>query len=410
MLIYNCFIKFLQGYLNVPSISNYITDFILIIILFYYFANRKNKSGLRVPGSLTLVFSIYVLITVISYCINIYSPLLYIWGFRNNMRFIIFAMMCAVYLEKDDIMNILDIHFGYFLINIIAVTYQFFFAGLVFRTGDIISGLYSVKTTQGGNDNLNWLICIVCTYAIVQYLNKSKKLLYLLVCLLGSLYMAALSELKVFFVEILVISIVAICLSKKSLKSIAIIMIGIIMLPIGVNLLYRYFPQFSGFFDRENIKAIFIVEEGYNGLGSMSRSNAIPYIFENFLNNWPERILGIGLGNADYSSFSLLTSSFYLNNSHTAYQWFYGPFILIENGILGLFAYIMVLLNFIKQTVKLKTIDKELIPIKNFTIIISILSIIMLFYNQSLKTETSGCLVYFILSIPYIIKRYMRNN
>lgn len=410
IIIYNCFIKFFQGYLNAPSFLNYVTDFMLVIILFYFFVTSRNSMRAKVPKVLKIILCIYILITLVSYCINIYNPLLYLWGFRNNVRFIIFAMMCSVYIEKDDINNILNMLFGYFLINIIAVTYEFFFAGLTFRTGDVISGLYSMKTTQGGNDSLNWIMCIICTYSITQYINKNKKLMYLCICFLGSLYMAALSELKVFFVEIIVISITSILLNKKSLKSIILIILGISILPISINLLYKYFPQYTGFFNIENIKSVFIVEEGYNGLGSMSRSNAISYIFDNFLTNWSARIFGIGLGNADYSSFSFLTSSFYLNNSHTAYQWFYGPFILIENGIMGLFVYFIMFMNFIRESLKLKITDKNLIAIKNFNIIISILAIIMLFYDQSLKTETSGYLIYLILSIPYVIKRYVKNN
>lgn len=409
-IIFNCFIKFLQGYLNFPSILNYLTDLILCIIVFYYCMERINGVKSRVPSSLIIVFVSYVMVTISSYVLNIYSPLLYIWGFRNNMRFIIFSMMCVAYLKKEDIFRIFDMLFGYFLLNIIAVIYEFFFAGLTFHTGDLISGLYSVKTSLGGNDSLNWLICFICTNAIVQYLNKTKNFSYLLVCLLGSLYMASMSELKIFFVEIVCISVIAIWMCKKSMRMVIFIFSGAIAIFFAVNLLYIYFPQFANFFDLTNLQSIFITSEGYGGSGSVSRSGAMSYVFNNFLKLWPDKMLGVGFGNADYSSFTLLTSEFYRNNFRTAYQWFYGPFILTETGILGLMAYIAILLNFMKQSVQLKGISVEVSSLKTIAVIMTGLSIGMLFYNQSMKVESSGYLVFFLLSIPYIVKRSSRHD
>ncbi|WP_131464492.1 hypothetical protein [Acetivibrio straminisolvens] len=171
---------------------------------------------ITIPSSLKWVIGIYFVITLLSYFVNLYSPLLYIWGFRNNMRFLIFAMMCAVFLKRRDIYTFLDILFGYFILNIFVVTYQFFFKGYNYNAiGDFISGLYAAGEKRGGNSALNWLLCIICAAAIIQYFNKEKSIWYLIVAIAGSTYMATLSELKVFFIEIIVISVVCICVSKS---------------------------------------------------------------------------------------------------------------------------------------------------------------------------------------------------
>lgn len=403
-IIYNCFIKFLIGYLGLPSILNYATDLILIIIIFYYVWLKRKGKNIFIPKNMKIFFGIYLFVTILSFLINIYSPLLYIWGFRNNMRFILFAMMCTVFLEKRDLYSMFDIFFGYFILNIITVTYEFFFAGKSFHNGDSISGLYSMGNISGGNDALNWILCIICTIAIVRYINE-KKLGYMLVCVLGSIYIAALSELKVFFMELVLISIVAFFTCKKSTRMFTYFGICIIAVIVGVNVLYYFFPQFDNFFTLETMKAYVGGETGYISRDSINRLNAIPYVFNRFLKSFSERILGVGFGNADYSSFSFLTSSFYLRYRGTAYQWFYGPFILIETGIVGLISFIMILLNYFRQAVKMNVAETKEYSLRCIAIIICILSVIMLFYNQSLKMEASGYMVHMMLCIPYITEK-----
>lgn len=407
-IVYNCFIKFIMGFMKLPSILNYVTDLILIIIIIYYFLRKKSNQCRKTPRFLIMLFFTYVLITFISYILNVYSPLLYLWGFRNNMRFIIFSIMCSTFLNKNDIYKIFNILFVFFLLNIIATTYEFFFSGFFFRTGDIISGLYSEGTIGGGNGSLNLFLCVICVFYITRYLNKEIKLNYLMICVGGSLYMAALSELKVFFVEIVFISLFSVMLSKKSFKLILFLILGILGLIIAINLLYAYFPQFLGFFDIDQLSVSLFSKAEYGGVGSLSRTNASIYIYDNFLVSLPEKLFGIGFGNADYSSFSFLTSNFYKIHSQIAYQWFYAPFILLETGIVGLSVYILILINYAKDSIKLYGDDSDK-TLRIVSLILSGIAIFMLFYNQSLKTESSSYLMFFCLSIPYIIKNPNKN-
>ncbi len=405
-IIYNCFIKFLIGNLGLPSALNYVSDLILIIIVFYYFYYKKSGMKITIPSSLKWVIGIYFVITLLSYFVNLYSPLLYIWGFRNNMRFLIFAMMCAVFLKRRDIYTFLDILFGYFILNIFVVTYQFFFKGYNYNAiGDFISGLYAAGEKRGGNSALNWLLCIICAAAIIQYFNKEKSIWYLIVAIAGSTYMATLSELKVFFIEIIVISVVCICVSKKSLRLTIFLMLSVVALYAGIQVIYILFPNFNRFFTLETILAYATNESGYIGDGSINRLTAIRYVFRNFLTSISERLIGIGFGNSEYSSYSFFTSQFYLRNSWTAYQWFYGPIILIETGILGLFSFILIIVNYLYRNVKLKIENIKDNSLRSISLIVGILSLAMLFYNQSMKLETAGYMVQLFLCFPYILEK-----
>ena len=142
----------------------------------------------------------------------------------------------------------------------------------------------------------------------------------------------------------------------------------------------------------------------------IDRLTAIPFVLNNFLVDPIDKIFGIGLGNADYSSFSFLTSSFYENNSWSGYQFFYSSFITIEMGLTGLMCYLIVIFNYIKTAVKLKAKTIEDKSIKQFVIIISMISILMLFSNQTMKIEASAYLVHCILVLPYILMKPIGEN
>lgn len=409
-LIYNLIIKFIIGNLGLPSVLNYVTDFVLIWIVIEYFHEKRYKK-LCVPKSLMFCVSILILISVISFVLNLYSPLLYLWGFRNNFRFLIFAIMCAVYLKREDIADIMNMLYGFFLLNIVVVTYQAFFVSYSQAAkGDFISGLYSNGMERGGNASLNWLMCIVCTYYIVRFLNKETSIFNMIIAIAGSMYMSTVAEIKIFYIQILLIGIISLLICRKSFKTIGFVIVGVVALMLGIRAFYILFPNFADFFNAENILDYVTRDTGYGSAGSgtktgIDRLTAISFVLDNFLKDPIQKLFGVGLGNADYSSFSFLTSTFYSENSWSGYQFFYSSFITIEMGLVGLISYLIVILNYFMNAIQFKTKIIEEKSIKQYVVIISLICFLMIFSNQTMKIEASGYLVHCMLVLPYILMK-----
>lgn len=408
-LIYNLMIKFLIGNIGLLSSLNYLSDVICVWIVIEHIY-QKRRRRIKAPRSLTICVAALFLVSVASFVFNMYSPLLYLWGFRNNFRFLIFAVMCAVHLDKADIKTIMQILQGFFILNIFIVTYQAFFTTYSERAvGDFISGLYSNGRERGGNAALNWMMCIVCTYAIVEYLRKKKTLLNLALYLFGSVYMAAMAEIKLFFLQIVIISVVAVAISKKSLKVIGFSALGAISIVLGIQMLYYFFPEFAAFFQIEQILSYVTRETGYGSAGhraGIDRLTALPFILSHYLVTPLQRILGFGLGNADYSSnFSFLTSRFYAENSWSNYVFFSFSFMLIEQGFAGVAMYVMIFVNSFREALTCKNESAEGESIKTLVMLTSIIAITMFFSNASLRTESSGYLVHCINIFPFLLKK-----
>ena len=74
--------------------------------------------------------------------------------------------------------------------------------------GDNIGGMFGTAT--GCNGYLNLFLIIIVAISTIEYLNKTRSMGEMVFILLGSYYMMAIAELKVFVFELAALSILAI--------------------------------------------------------------------------------------------------------------------------------------------------------------------------------------------------------
>ena len=274
--------------------------------------------------------------------------------------------------------------------------------------GDFISGLFSNGMQRGGNESLAWLICMVCTWETVKFLNEGKNTGRMALCWAGGLYMAALAEIKLVILLMVFGCITALVICRKSRRSEALIAFDVLALFLGIQVLYLIFPKFDQFFTLERIFSYVTTQEGYvntGGAAGLDRMTAIPYVYENFLHTWQEKLFGIGLGNADYSSFSFLTSPFYVENSWTGYSYFSSAFLTLELGAIGFAGFLLWYGNSIVQCVRLRVQSIREKNIHDCVLILGIIAVLMIFSNQSMKLESAAFLANCILCFPFILRK-----
>lgn len=416
-VIYNCFIKYMVGYLGFPSVLNYGSDLILFIIVYLYlYHNQKvcEKSGrYRVPASICLTISLFFFVCLISWLLNAYSPLLFLWGFRNSFRFFIFFAVCAATLRTEDVYAIVDILYIYLILNAVIVTYQSVtMSGSSSSYGDFVSGLFSNgKDSRGGNASLDWLMNIVAAAAIVRYVNQEKGFAYVFVAVACCLYIAALNETKLFFVQIVVIVLLSLILARKSFKTVLVAAVIIVGLFAAIQAFYVLFPKFEGFFTLESMLDYASEDSGYTGGGSINRFNSVPYVLENFLDGPLAMVFGLGLGNADYSStFSFLTSSFYNMYSWTAYQWFSASMLVVETGLVGLACYFIVIFDCVRVALRERKHSADSDALLQIALIVCVIAVMMAICNQSLRMEAMGYTAWLFMSVPFVVRRSLAAN
>ena len=397
LLLVLSFLSLIDNF-RVPSFISYLTDVVWLILLAAVLVNRRQVAGLKIFKSWIAFFLIYTLLTLL---IRQQSPMLYLWGLRNNFRFYVFFLACVLFLEKRDIDTILKIFMVFYVINFLLCLYQYY---LLHQYADTLGGIFGIQ--PGCNAHMNLFLVIVCTYQMLCFLHKKSGLAKLLAVLAVGCYLAALSELKIFFVELVVVTVLAVLLTKFSWRKVFLLVGCFGALLLAVNLLYTIFPQWENFFTLEKIYNNITASSGYTGTGDLNRLSAVSTINARFFDGNPSlKLFGYGLGSCEYSSnFEFLLSGFYRIYHRLHYVWMSNAWMYLETGYVGL-----VFLNgffiisfYIGSRMKPATSEEHIAV--NLTRIISVCAVIIAFYNVSLRVEC-GYLAYFVLSLPLILQK-----
>lgn len=406
-ILFSNIYKAIVTFLHFPSAISYVLDIIWIVLLFMIIQSKTKYQDNRWIISLVILFWIE---TIMSWGMNLYSPLLYMWGFRNLFRFYVFLIACVFFFQARNIYSIYKMLYILLITNAVFCTIEYF---ILNYTLDVVSGLFTAgANVRGGNASLNVLMCIVCTIALTLFFEKKKGVIHAAIPITLSLYMAAISEIKAFYIEFAIILIACSLLTRFSFKKLYGIGIATIGIVIAVRYYYMLFPNFENIFNLSNLLS-YTGSDGssYGSATILNRITAPPFMMENFMTNIPTKLFGIGLGNADYAAGStLLTSSFYSKFGYLCYTWWLLPMLLIENGIIGVLFYILIFGYIFIKTTMIKKYAKEERAFLTAVQIFTILGLMLMVYNQSLRLDTAGYVFYFWMSIPFIIQRDIKEG
>lgn len=384
--------------LRLPWALRYAMDFAWITLVIYLLWNRKVYRKQIVPLVLWIV--LFLIYTFLSYVVQYQSGFYFLWGFRNLFRFYGAFLVFAVLLKPKDVANFLKLFDILFWINIAVSMIQFFVLGL---KGDYLGGIFS--TELGGNGYTNIFFVIMATKSILLYIEKKEKLSWCILKCATMLMVAALAEMKFFFLEFIGIVVLAILFSKFTWRKLAIIIASIIAVVLFATLLEKLFPIFEGFLSLEYLIDSALSDKGYTSSGDLNRLNAIPKINELWLKSGWQRLFGLGLGNCDTASFAFLNTPFYEANGYMHYSWRSYALMYLECGWIGLIFYFGF---FVLVYLSIRRIEKRCSGVATTYCrmgrILALMCMIIAIYNSSLRTE-AGYMMYFALSVPFVMRR-----
>ena len=404
-IVFVCFMWMAISMFHLPSVITYVTDILLVLSLF--FCLKKVSWKIKKTNYLLLYIIILMIITntLIGAIVNGVSPLLYIWGFRNSMRFYLFFVVCTVLLRTKDIYGIIKLLKVFFWINVLVCSYQYFVLHLF---GDYIGGIFG--TIQGCNGYLNVSLMINWAIILGEYSQKKVSLIKLVVVAITCAYVASIAELKVVYIEMIIMVGVCFLMMKPSLKTLGLIICLIFGSIIGIKILITVSPEsLELIFDVES-RTRYLAGNGYTNSGDLNRFTALSSIHEMFFkDSFVGNLFGFGMGNCDTSSYTCLQSDFFIKYEYLHYRWFSHAWIYLEQGILGILGSISFFVSMIILLIK----DKRYTEMKEWhisVIIISVFSMINIIYNSAIQTEASYLLA-FACAIPFVfIKEKVDQN
>ena len=387
--------------LHLPSAFKYTADVMWVILLGLMVARKKIIVPKRILP-LVICVVLFFLYSFINYLFNYESARYFLWGMRNNFRFYVFFFAVTTFFKANKAEKCYKILDVLFWINAPIVLIQYFLMGY---KQDYLGGIFGIES--GVNATTIIFFAVVISRSLLLYMEKKESFSLCAAKCLTSLVISILAELKFYFVFFLIMLVLSILLTSFSWRKLMMFFIGAVAVYITSSLMVELFG-FEGFMSIENIWAL-ATQKYYSSMDTVNRLSAIPTLSELLVTEWGDRLFGFGLGNCDTSSFAICNTPFYQMYGYLRYTFFSCAFLFLEIGYIGLLIYVAFFV-ICGVLIYKRIIEGHCNKLHGrIALIMSILALILVVYNASLRAE-SGYIVYFILALPFLNRKYDEDN
>lgn len=392
---------FLTELLPIPDAIKFLCDGFLVLLLLKLFSQRFTKiDNYSMP--FVVIVGLFFFITLVGYLFNYQSVFYYLWGLRNNIRMFIAFFAFAYLADWEDAKGWIKALDVLFVINFAVVILQYFSG----YGQDYIGGIFG--TSKGCNGSLLIFLCIVFAKTILSFMRGEEKMSKCIFVSVASLLVSTLSELKMFFILFILILFMASFVTAHSIKKTLFFAFGAVLVVLFGTLLTVLYKDFTDFLSFDSlIKAL--TDTGYATDEDIGRFTALPVISQRFLPGFFRKLFGLGLGNCDSSSLSMFNTPFFESHQTVHYSYFSYAFLFLETGFVGLALYASFFVASFFVSRKLKKLEMADEFACQMSIILSVISLILLVYNSSLRMEI-GFMLFFVLALPIISANEQRES
>ena len=392
---------FLTELLPIPDAIKFLCDGFLVLLLLKLFSQRFTKiDNYSMP--FVVIVGLFFFITLVGYLFNYQSVFYYLWGLRNNIRMFVAFFAFAYLADWEDAKGWIKALDVLFVINFAVVILQYFSG----YGQDYIGGIFG--TSKGCNGSLLIFLCIVFAKTILSFMRGEEKMSKCIFVSVASLLVSTLSELKMFFILFILILFMASFMTAHSIKKTLFFAFGAVLVVLFSTLLTVLYKDFTDFLSFDSlIKAL--TDTGYATDEDIGRFTALPIISQRFLPGFFRKLFGLGLGNCDSSSLSMFNTPFFESHQTVHYSYFSYAFLFLETGFVGLALYASFFVASFFVSRKLKKLEMADEVACQMSIILSVISLILLVYNSSLRMEI-GFMLFFVLALPIISANEQRES
>jgi len=381
---------------SIPRMTSHVkflADAVILCAVLLYVLRGKIAFPRKILP-LVLCVGTFFCYTLIVYLIQYESILFYFWGLRNNFRFYAaFFIFIGAFREQSVkvLFRLLDVVFW---INFALSLFQFVILGV---GGDFLGGIFGIG--GGFNGYTNIFLFVMVGKSFLRVFNNEESLYRCVIQCGASLLIAAMAEMKFFYVMFAAILVWALLVTGFTWKKFFLFFLGGIGLILSAELLVSWFG-FENFLSLEKIigKA---TRRHYATGKDVNRLSAIPILAKSVVTNPLDQIFGLGLGNCDSSSIAALNSPFFRRYEYLHYNWFGAPMMFIETGYIGLFMYLSFFVLCFIHAYKQMHLGKGNPMYCQLAMIVAVISCILVFYDVSMRSD-AAYLMYFSMALPFI--------
>lgn len=381
--------------LSIPLVNYTLQGLILVLFML----NFRRSNARYISRNWIFIFlgiCLIILCSFMNFLIGGIPLKQYVKGLFDFLHMITFMIIVMCVVDFEDYNKVGNLVIWIVIINAVFMVYQYIFMGLI---QDKLGGIFG--NSNGSNGIENTFFCIGLIILIVRCLYNEIKISKLLMYCLITACIAGLAEITIYFFEMGILIFAAIILNKQDkikikaiLKSLAIIIGFSIVAIIGFKVLVILFPTKARFLKLSNVLEYIGASKGTTGVYEISRARAIQQMSDMFLNNTYNKLLGLGIG------YTVEGSHFFYLYSNLQYQWFSTAITVLESGYFGIIIRISIFIFIFIKAGKIKK-RTENIELKKWSLIaqlMSIFTVILFFYNNTIENKYDSFLLGFFLA------------
>lgn len=379
---------------------------ILLVTLFFWCIYKMGISRLVKNDLKPFVIWIasFVIVGTIGAIVFLPGIFLYLWALRTYLRMVLLLFDCIMILDRDDIGFIVKVFNVVILVHVTLTLFQFFVLGIRW---DYLNGIFGTRIAD--SSSLHALLLInscICFYKLSRDKLSVKSFL---VHFLWMSLNAVISEIRVWFYEILILMVVYLIFSHDYKKVMKMIPGLIALFVIGVALMPIIYPYTSSFFGIEGFIRILSEHHIAGSVKAIGRRDQIIGLTGPILETVKvfgkdykvlPIITGLGLGSAEYSTMGM-ESEFFKTYGYLGYPSFLLSFLYVETGMIGVIAFNLIwVFLFFKGMSLHKEYNKDALML----ILASLSFFITACYNQTLRSNY-GYIMWVFLGVVIVLCR-----
>lgn len=328
-------ISYLSALGFLPSSLSYSVDIINLVL--FVFALPKMPSAFSNAKNVIWAIMLFCLVCLLSAAINFVEPQYVIWEAICLWRIFIYACLVMVYWEWDDFEQLLNLFVKLQVVNVAFILIEYFILGC---SQDTLGGMFGIDA--GCNAGLNVYMCAIVAWSLRCYAAERGDAVTLAMVLISCLVIAAIAEIKLFYIEFIVIVLIQIILNRPTKRTLGILIGAVAAIGLGCWVFSVVFPaQFEILTDFDRLLSEADnsnIETGYG----ISRINAFGQISTQFFNNdLFYEMFGFGFGSASMSSIAFFSSPFSFIYGYLHYYFLQSAMLFLQMGYIGVAMYIL---------------------------------------------------------------------
>lgn len=392
-------LQFLVKNAEVSDVGKYLIEIVLLWCLTrgVYRPAVVNSIGIKAPIAIAVLMFLELAVTSVFNAVSFGNIIVGLLG--HYLGFFVFFVAIYVF-TIDDYKKLFRLFYYYQFVNLGCSLYQYVVLGYY---QDLNNGAFTGGATQ------DFFCGLLIVYYYSSYIRKTESFNKCAFILISSVIIAILQEEKFILAEIAIVVLYQAIVGKKNIRNILVISLFISAIPVIVSKMGEINGEYASMSlsSTQNIADNLTTEGAGYGF---PRIGSLPLITAAFFQDAQDILLGFGCGACENTNLSIADKTFI--DRYRDLNYFQYPIQLtyLQTGLIGVCLYVGFFVTLlIYNIIKRKQTGYKFRFIYDIAIMINIICVALIWYNQTLKWYYA-IMPFLFLALGPVCTRQMKNN